>query len=107
MNTRFKLALAMIAGTALGAAGMQGLHAQASKLRAYGVTELEIIDKTAQASYIPAVRKAMASAHGRALETLGRVVPIEGAPPRRLSASPRGTAWTTPSPSTNRKPMTI
>ena len=81
MNTRFKLALAMIAGTALGAAGMQGLHAQASKLKAYGVTELEIIDKTAQASYIPAVRKAMASAHGRPLETLGRVVPIEGAAP--------------------------
>jgi hypothetical protein len=38
MNTKFKFALAVVAGAALGAAAVQGLHAQA-KPKAYSVTE--------------------------------------------------------------------
>ena len=45
MNTKFKIALAVVAGAALGAAAMQGLHAQA-KPKAYTVSELEVIDAT-------------------------------------------------------------
>jgi len=36
MNTNFKITLAVVAGAALGAAAMQGLHAQA-KPKAYSV----------------------------------------------------------------------
>jgi uncharacterized protein (DUF1330 family) len=81
MNTNFKIALAVVTGVAIGAAAMQGLHAQA-KLKAYGVGEIETLDPAAQMAYIPVVRQAIAAAHGHPLLTTGgRVVSIEGAPP--------------------------
>src|SRR6516164_2599010 len=79
MNTNFKVALAVVAGAALGATAMQGLHAQA-KLKAYSVAEVETLDPAGQMAYIPAVRKEIDSAHGHSLRTIGgRVVSIEGA----------------------------
>src|SRR6516162_5004042 len=81
MNTNFKIALAVVAGAALGATAMQGLHAQA-KLKAYSISENVITDDAAVAKYLPAVRKAIADNHGKSFLTLrGRVVPIEGAAP--------------------------
>jgi len=81
INTNYKIALAVLAGAAIGAVATQGLHAQA-KLKAYSVAEVETLDAAGQASYIPAVRKEIASSHGRSLLTIGgRVVPIEGPPP--------------------------
>ena len=80
MNTKSKMMLSLVAGVALGAAAVQGLHAQA-KLKAYSVAETEQMGSTAP-SYLPTVRKAIEAAHGRALRTLnGRVVTIEGPPP--------------------------
>ena len=81
MHTNYKIALAVVAGAALGATAMQGLHAQA-KLKAYSISENVITDDAAVAKYLPAVRKAIADNHGKSLLTLrGRVVPIEGAAP--------------------------
>jgi uncharacterized protein (DUF1330 family) len=54
MSTKFKIALAMVASAALGAAAMQGLHAQA-KPKAYSVGELEMLDPAAQAAYTPLI----------------------------------------------------
>jgi uncharacterized protein (DUF1330 family) len=80
MNSKSKVVLALVVGVALGTAATQALHAQA-KLKAYAVNETEALDSAAMASYLPAVRKAIEGAHGRALGTaLGRVVSIEGAP---------------------------
>ena len=80
MNTKSKIVLAVVAGAALGAAATQGLHAQA-KLKAYSVSELDIIDVKAQEAYLPGARKAIADAHGRSMGTLnGKVFHIEGAP---------------------------
>jgi uncharacterized protein (DUF1330 family) len=77
MNTKYKIAVAVIAGAALGAAAVQGLHAQA-KLKAYTVAETEVLG-TLPTDYLPTVRKAIENAHGRSLRTLkGRVVSIEG-----------------------------
>jgi uncharacterized protein (DUF1330 family) len=86
MKTRYTVALSLIAGAALGGAAIQGLHAQ-SKLKAYGVAEIEVTDPSAQPGYLPAVRKAIENAHGRTLRTLnGRVVSIEkGAPPKNVA----------------------
>jgi uncharacterized protein (DUF1330 family) len=80
MNTKFKIVLAIVAGAGLGAAAVEGLHAQA-KLKAYSVGEVEMIGSLPP-DYLPTVRKAIEAAHGRALRTVnGRVVSIEGSPP--------------------------
>jgi uncharacterized protein (DUF1330 family) len=84
MNTKFKIAIAIIAGAALGSAATQGLHAQA-KLKAYSVSELEVLDNTSEAAYIPDARKAIEVAHGRSLRTTnGRIVAIEGVAPKNV-----------------------
>ena len=57
MNTKSKIVLAAVAGAALGATAIQGLHAQA-KLKAYSVGEVELIG-TLPPDYLPAVRKAI------------------------------------------------
>jgi len=84
MNARYLMTL--LAGVAIGAIALQGLHAQGAKQKAYTVSELEVLDPSAQATYVPAARKAIEAAHGRTLGTAGgRVVPIEGGPaPKRV-----------------------
>jgi uncharacterized protein (DUF1330 family) len=85
MNTKSKIVIAAVAGAALGAAAMQGLHAQA-KLKAYSIGELEPLGAGLQPAYLTAVRKAITDAHGRSLRTLGRVEHIEGAAaPKRVA----------------------
>src|ERR1700760_1077821 len=81
MRSNFRLAMVMLAGVAIGAIAVQGLHAQGAKLKAYSIGEIETFDATAQAAYLPAARKAIEAAHGHALRTAaGRVVQIEGGP---------------------------
>ena len=81
MNSNFRIAMAMLAGVAVGAIAVQGLHAQGAKLKAYSVGENEILNASAQATYLATARKAVEAAHGRPLRTTaGRVVQIEGAP---------------------------
>jgi uncharacterized protein (DUF1330 family) len=86
MNTKFKVALAIVAGVALGATAMQGLHAQASP-KAYTVTETEVLDAAAQAVYTPLVQAAIKAAGGRNFNTSGgKVVAMEGAAaPKRVA----------------------
>jgi len=81
MNTKFKIAMAVVAGAALGAAAMQGLHAQA-KPKAYTVAELQTLDAAAQATYVPAVLAAQKAAGGHPFNTGGgKMVAMEGTPP--------------------------
>jgi uncharacterized protein (DUF1330 family) len=85
MNTKFKIALAVVAGTALGAAAMQGLHAQA-KPKAYQVTELEVIDAAALKAYVPLVADAQKAGGGRNLRTAtGRIVAMVGTAPKNIA----------------------
>jgi uncharacterized protein (DUF1330 family) len=87
MKSNHRIVMALLAGIAIGAIALQGLHAQGAKLKAYAVSEAEILDPSAQATYLPAARKAIAAAHGRALRTAaGRVVQIEGGPPPKSAA---------------------
>ena len=81
MKSSLKIGTVLLAGIAIGAIAVQGLYAQGAKLKAYSVSELEILDASAQAAYLPAARKAIEAAHGHALRTAaGRVVQIEGEP---------------------------
>jgi uncharacterized protein (DUF1330 family) len=79
--------MTLLAGIAIGAVALQGLHAQGAKLKAYSIGEIETLDATAQAAYLPAARKAIEAAHGRALRTAaGRVVQIDGGPAPKSAA---------------------
>src|SRR6478609_603236 len=85
MNTKYKMVLAAVAGAALGAAAVQGLHAQA-KPKAYTISELETLDAAAQAVYVPLIQAAQKASGARNFNTAGgRIVAMEGAAPKRLA----------------------
>jgi uncharacterized protein (DUF1330 family) len=86
MNTTFKIAIAVVAGAALGAAAVQGLHAQA-KPKAYLVTEIEVLDAAAADAYGALIRPVQGAAGARVFRTAGgKIVSLEGAaPPKRVA----------------------
>ena len=88
MNTKIKVGLAVLAGAALGAAAVQGLHAQA-KPKAYLVTESEVLDAAALAAYVPQAQAAARAAGGRPgiVPAGGKIVALVGEPPKRFGVS--------------------
>ncbi len=81
MQRYISLGIAMLAGAAIGAAAVGGLHAQ-SKPKVYLVTELQVLDAAATAAYGPKVQATQTAAGGRLLNTAGgKVTSLEGAPP--------------------------
>jgi len=87
MKTQYTAALTLLAGVAIGAVAVQGLHAQGAKLKAYSIAEVELLGGTADAAYLDAVRKEIAANHGHTLRTInGRVVKIEGTDPPKSVA---------------------
>ena len=85
MNSKSKTVLAVAVGVAVGAAAMQGIHAQ-TKTKAYTISELEILDAKAQAAFSPRVQAAQSTAGGRNLRTAGgKVVALEGAAPKLVA----------------------
>lgn len=88
MNTKSKIVIAAVAGAALGAAAVQGLHAQA-KPKAYLITESQLLDPAAVAEYLPKVREAAKLAGGR-IEFIGpteQITPVVGDAPKRIGIS--------------------
>ncbi len=88
MNPKSRIVLAVVAGAALGAAAVQGLHAQA-KPKAYLVTETEVIDAAALATYTPQAQAAVRAAGGRpgVVPAAGKIVALVGEPPKRFGVS--------------------
>jgi uncharacterized protein (DUF1330 family) len=81
MNRHIALGLAMIAGAALGATAMQGLHAQA-KPPIYIVTEIDAPNMDAYLKeYAPLAQKTIKDAGGR-LVAAGAAKSVEGEPPK-------------------------
>jgi len=82
MGSNYKIALVLLAGVAIGAVAVQGLHAQGgAKLKAYAITEFEPLDTSARTAALPAARKAIEAAGGHSLRTTaGQVVQTEGGP---------------------------
>jgi uncharacterized protein (DUF1330 family) len=81
MRSNYKIAMVLLAGVAIGAVAVQGLHAQGAKLKAYAIAEFEPLDTSARAAGLPAARKVIEAANGQSLRTTaGRVVQIEGGP---------------------------
>ena len=86
MNPKSKIVLAVVLGAALGAAAVQGLHAQA-KPKAYIVSESEVLDAAAAATYGPLVQAAQKAAGGRSFRTTGKIVARVGTAPQRVGLS--------------------
>jgi uncharacterized protein (DUF1330 family) len=81
MNRHIGLGLAMIAGAALGAAAVQGLHAQA-KPPIYVITEIDTPNVDAyMKDYAPQAQKGIKEAGGRFIAA-GPAKSVEGDPPK-------------------------
>ena len=83
-----KIFIGVLVGGVLGAAAVQGLHAQA-KPKAYIVTESEILDAAALADYTPKAQAAAKAAGGRPgiVPAGGKIVALVGEPPKRFGVS--------------------
>jgi uncharacterized protein (DUF1330 family) len=82
MNTYSATALAGLTGFALGAVAVQSLHAQA-KPPVYQVGEIDVMNQADYLKdYAPRAQAAIKAAGGRFLAAGGKVIPIEGEPPK-------------------------
>jgi uncharacterized protein (DUF1330 family) len=81
MKTHYTIALAMFAGVGLGAAAVQGLHAQA-KPPVYSVAEIDIVDQAAYSTYVPKAQAAIKAGGGKLLAAGGTITAVDGAPPK-------------------------
>ena len=81
MKTRSTTALALLAGVAIGAAAVQGLHA-AGGAPAYLVTEVGISDLDAyQKEYVPLAQASIKASGGRLVAAGQNIVVYEGPSP--------------------------
>ena len=85
MKTRFVFLVSVLAGVAMGGAGVQALHAQA-RPPAFVVGEIdvknaEMLDK----EYVPNASKAIRDGGGKYLVGGGKSVSFYGEPPRRIA----------------------
>lgn len=84
MKTCFTVALSILAGIAIGAVAVEGLHAQA-KPPAYVIGEIDVTNQDGYAKeYQPAALKAL-GAHGLKILSRGsNSVSFRGEPPKRI-----------------------
>jgi uncharacterized protein (DUF1330 family) len=90
MNQRITIGLALLAGAALGAAGVEGIHAQA-KPPVYYVAEIDVSNPEAYAAeYAPKAQALIKSHGGRQLAIGGsaaagatKLTAFDGEPPKR------------------------
>jgi uncharacterized protein (DUF1330 family) len=86
MKTRFSMLLAFLAGVAVCAVAVQGLHA-AAKPPVYVVTEVDITDLQAyQRDYVPLVQASIKASGGRLVAAGQNAVSLEGSPPAQRVA---------------------
>jgi len=81
MKTSYAMALALLAGMAIGAAGIEGLHAQA-KPPVYLIADNTVTSPEAYAKeYLPLAQAAI-KAHGGRYIAAGKGTAIDGEPPK-------------------------
>ena len=82
MKINYRTSLTLLAGFVLGAAAIQGLHAQA-KPPAYVVVEIDVSNQDAfLKEYAPIAGNAIAAGGGKYLARGGKNVAIDGEPPK-------------------------
>jgi len=88
MNRYLALAMSMLVGTALGAAAVEGLHAQA-KPPIYQITEIDLSAANVDAyskDYAPKAQALIREKGGRPMAGSQNVTALEGNPPTRRVA---------------------
>jgi len=88
MKPQVKFVIAIIAGTALGAAAVEGLHAQAkAKAPVYVITEIDVTNADGyDKEYAPKIAPAVVKAGGKRLAATDKITSLEGQPPaKRIS----------------------
>ena len=82
MKTHYTVTLAMLTGFGLGAAAIEGLHAQA-KPPVYQIVEIDMLNQEAYLNdYVPKAQAAIKAAGGKFLAAGGKTTTIEGEPPK-------------------------
>jgi uncharacterized protein (DUF1330 family) len=84
MKMLYVVGMSAMAGMAIGAFGLQALHAQA-KPKAYVVIETEVLDEAAFKVFLPKVAEANKAAGGSFLARGVRIAAIDGAAPKRVT----------------------
>lgn len=85
MNPRYKTALAVVVGAALGAAAVEGLHAQA-KPPVYTVTEIDVNNVDGyMKEYVPVVQPIIKKGGGTLLAASLKITPFLGTAPKRVA----------------------
>jgi uncharacterized protein (DUF1330 family) len=82
MKVNYKIVIALVAGTAIGGAAIQGLHAQA-KAPAYTIAEIDVTDEVAYKAYVDGNSTLLAAAGGHFIVRGGKNAVLAGAPPKR------------------------
>ena len=83
---KYAIGLSLVVGAAIGAAAIQGLHAQAT-LAAYSVSEIEITDQAGYAPLATILTAENQKAGGKQLSRGGKIEVVEGAAPKRVVIS--------------------
>jgi uncharacterized protein (DUF1330 family) len=86
MKTSFVMGMSLACSIAIGATGLQTLHAQGTP-KAYLVSESEVLNQAELASYAAEIGKVQKAAGGRAFGTRGKVVANVGTAPQRVGIS--------------------
>ena len=88
MKLKYKAALAIVAAFGLGAAVVEGLHAQAkAKTPVYVITEIDVSNLDAyMKEYVPTAQANIKKAGGKLVAATQSVTTIEGAPPAKRVA---------------------
>jgi len=87
MKQKIKLAVAIVAGFALGGAVVQGLHAQAQKKTVYVVAEIDVTNLDGYVKeYVPKAQATIKKMGGRLVAATQNVTSFEGQPPARRVA---------------------
>ena len=85
MKTDYKLALAVLAGVAIGVAGIKAIHAQQVKTPpAYVIAEVEVTDPTTFQKYGAKVPETLAPFYSHYLVRGGKTQALEGEAPKRI-----------------------
>jgi uncharacterized protein (DUF1330 family) len=73
MKRQITTLLALIAGVGISVAAVQGLHAQ-TKPKAYGISEVEILDRAALDAFAKVARPAVQAAGGQVMGTVNEKI---------------------------------
>jgi uncharacterized protein (DUF1330 family) len=86
MKTYYTITLSMLAGAAVGAVAIQGLRAQV-KPTAYVIAEIDVTNQDAYVKeFVPINQKALRDSGAKYLARGGKIVVIDGEPPKALTA---------------------